>query len=317
MRKIYLLLIFLTISLQNVFAQEVKVFATTDTTEYIVGDYIKYSIELKYPKDYNVIIPMIKDSIDNLSFINNGEIIRKEEANEIVEIRHFIFSKYDSSEVTIPSFYIPYTINGGEPQFAYVNPVDIVVKTIEVDQQAEIQDVKAPIRIPLDWLLISIIALSVLALIVAGYFGYKYYRTKNSGKIVEKPELIIPPFEKALAKLHNLEEQKLWQQGYIKEYHSEVTGIIRDYFEDRFNFMALEMTTSEIIINLKSKDVTTEVLKTTEEFLENADMVKFAKYQPMPTVNELMIHEAYLIVNDTKDDTSIENKTSNEVVNAG
>ncbi len=310
MRKIYLLLVTLFIAFQTVIAQDVKVFATTDTTEYTVGDYINYSIEMKYPKGVNLVIPTITDSISNLTFIKNGEMVKNEVGNEISEIRHFIFSKYDSSEVTIPSFHISYSANGGNPQFVQVNSVDIVVKTIEVNQQAEIQDIKAPIRIPIDWLLVSLIAFLVLALIVAAYFGYKYYQKKKLGKVVVEPEIILTPFEKAIANLTKLEEKKLWQQGEIKEYHSELTGIIRDYFENKFNFIALEMTTSEIISNLKLKEVNFEVIKTTEEFLENADMVKFAKFKPMPTINETMMKQAYLIVNKT-------NQTSNEVVNVG
>lgn len=304
------MLVTLFIAFQTVIAQDVKVFATTDTTEYTVGDYINYSIEMKYPKGVNLVIPTITDSISNLTFIKNGEMVKNEVGNEISEIRHFIFSKYDSSEVTIPAFHISYSANGGNPQFVQVNSVDIVVKTIEVNQQAEIQDIKAPIRIPIDWLLVSIIAILVLALIVAAYFGYKYYQKKKLGKVVLEPEIILTPFEKAIANLTKLEEKKLWQQGEIKEYHSELTGIIRDYFENKYNFIALEMTTSEIISNLKLKEVNFEVIKTTEEFLENADMVKFAKFKPMPTINETMMKQAYLIVNKT-------NQTSNEVVNVG
>jgi hypothetical protein len=304
------LLVTLFIAFQTVIAQDVKVFATTDTTEYTVGDYINYSIEMKYPKGVNLVIPTITDSISNLTFIKNGEMVKNEVGNEISEIRHFIFSKYDSSEVTIPAFHISYSANGGNPQFVQVNSVDIVVKTIEVNQQAEIQDIKAPIRIPIDWLLVLLIAILVLALIVAAYFGYKYYQKKKLGKVVLEPEIILTPFEKAIANLTKLEEKKLWQQGEIKEYHSELTGIIRDYFENKFNFIALEMTTSEIISNLKLKEVNFEVIKTTEEFLENADMVKFAKFKPMPTINETMMKQAYLIVNKT-------NQTSNEVVNVG
>jgi len=316
LRKIYFsILIILLFTSHNISAQEVQIFATTDTTEYSVGDYIDYTIELKYPKGINVVIPMVKDSIDNLIFIKNGEIIQKEEGTEIYELRHFIFSKYDSSDVTIPSFYIPYTIEGGDPKFAFVNPVDIVVSTIEVNQEVAIQDVKVPKRIPLDWVLISIIALVVLALLVAAYFGYKYYQKKKSGKVIEKPIVVIPPYDKAITKLNELDEQKLWQNGMVKEYHSEVTGIVRDYFEDRFSFMALEMTTKEILSELKGREVTTEVVVTTEEFLANADMVKFAKFQPMPTVNESMMKEAYLIVNETKlEFTSIE---PDEVDNVG
>ena len=316
MKKYFsLILIILFAGLQNISAQEIKVFATTDTTEYIVGDYIDYTIELKYQKGINVIIPMVQDSIDNLIFIKNGEIIQKDEGSEVYELRHFIFSKYDSSDVTIPSFHIPYTIDGGDPQFAFVNPVDIVVSTVEVNQQVEIQDVKDPKRIPLDWVLISIIALLVVALLVASYFGYKYYQKKKSGKVIEKPVIVIPPYDKAITKLNELDEQKLWQNGMVKEYHSEVTGIVRDYFEDRFDFISLEMTTKETIENLKVKDVNEKVIITTEQFLANADMVKFAKFQPMPTVNEDMMKEAYLIVNDTKKEATVD--SSEEVVNAG
>ncbi len=316
MRKFYsLILIILFVALQNISAQDVKVFATTDTTEYIVGDYIDYTIELKYPKGVSIVIPMVKDSVDNLIFIKNGEIVQKEEGTEVYELRHFIFSKYDSSDVTIPSFHIPYTIDGGEPQFAFVNPVDIVVHTIEVNQEVEIQDVKDPKRIPLDWLLILAIGLLILGLIVGSYFGYKYYQKKKSGKVIEEPVIVILPYDKAITKLNELEEKKLWQEGLIKEYHSEVTGIVRDYFEDRFNFMALEMTTKEILSQLKGRAVTTEVIVTAEEFLANADMVKFAKFQPMPTVNEAMMKEAYLIVNETK--LQITAPSSEEVVDAG
>ncbi len=63
---------------KNISAQEIQVSATTDSLEYIVGDYIDYSIKLEYPKSYNVVIPMVKDSIDNLIFIKNGKVDSKE-----------------------------------------------------------------------------------------------------------------------------------------------------------------------------------------------------------------------------------------------
>ena len=37
----------------------------------------------------------------------------------------------------------------------------------------------------------------------------------------------------------------------------------------------------------------------TEDFLTNADLVKFAKYKPIATVNEEMMKQAYLIVEKT------------------
>ena len=51
-----------------------------------------------------------------------------------------------------------------------------------------------------------------------------------------------------------------------------------------------------------------DVREKTREFLSNADMVKFAKFQPMPSVNETMLQQAYDIVNKT-----IQEKTVTEV----
>ncbi|MBN2572272.1 MAG: hypothetical protein JXA68_09100, partial [Ignavibacteriales bacterium] len=86
----------------------------------------------------------------------------------------------------------------------------------------------------------------------------------------------------------------------IKEYHTDITEIIRKYFEDRFNFLALEMTSGEILENLKYHSDGVKILEVTENFLTNADLVKFAKFKPMPNVNNEMMIQAYSIVEQTK-----------------
>lgn len=304
--KILILFVFLAMGIN---AQNIQVFADTDSVEYMVGDYINYSLEVKYPKDVTVTIPSVKDSIKNLDFIKQEPPIIQESDTEVYELHKFIFSRYDSNDVIIPAYNIAYTMDGTNIQYARVNQVNILVKTIEVDAKADIQDVKDPIRIPLDWMLILIIGIIVLIIAASSFFGYKYYKKKHLPFKPQEIRVTVLPFEKALSKLHVLEEKKLWQQGQVKEYHSEITGIIRDYFEDRYHFQALEMTTPEIIASIKSRDVKLEVIAKTEDFLANADLVKFAKFQPMPTVNKEMMEEAYFIVDNTKNKTA-ENEMS-------
>lgn len=295
----YILIMFVTVSL-HLQAQNIQVFADTDSSEYVVGDYIRYSLEIKYPKGITVTIPSIKDSITNLEFIKEEPLIRQETDSEIYELHNFIFSRYDSSDIWIPTYNIAYTTDGTNVQYVKVNPVNILVRTVEVDSQSDIKDVKAPIRIPLDWLTIIIIILIIIIVALIAYFGYRYYKKKYTPEPQKEIKITVLPYERALTNLHELEDKKLWQQGMIKEYHTEVTGIIRDYFEERFHFQALEMTTPEILDSIKSREVKVEVIAKTEEFLANADMVKFAKFQPMPTVNEEMMKEAYFIVDFTK-----------------
>jgi len=296
---IYTLLFFLTVSFTTS-AQNIQAFADTDSIEYYVGDYINYTLELRYQKGITVTIPSIKDSISNLEFIKEETPIKEESGTEVLEIHKYIFSRYDSSDIWIPAYNIAYTTDGTNIQHVKVNPVNILVKTVDTDAQNDIRDVKDPIRIPQDWLVIIIIILVLVIAALASFFGYRYYKKKHPPQEQKEVKIRVLPYQKALTNLHELEDKKLWQQGMIKEYHTEVTGIIRDYFEERFHFQALEMTTPEIMDSIKSREVKIEVIAKTEQFLANADMVKFAKFQPMPTVNESMMKEAYFIVDNTK-----------------
>lgn len=296
--SIFLIVFILFVS--TVSAQSISVTASTDTTDYQVGDYITLTLEVRYDSKFKVEFPPVKDSVKVLEFIQELPSEKKEVDGRVTEYRKYVFSKYDSAEVTIPSIFFSYTEGeNGETKFIATTPIVITVKTLQVNPQEEIRDVKEPLKLPLDWLLIIVLVLLASGLGVAAYYLYKYWKKKKQGKDVAEPEIIIPPHEKALLKLSELEEKHLWQNGQVKEYHSEVTGITRQYFEDRFNFRALEMPSSEILGVLSYLPEGQKIVSTAEQFFSNADLVKFAKFEPIPKVNEKMMKQAYDIVNQT------------------
>jgi hypothetical protein len=296
-RTVLFLSFFMTVGLN---AQNISVSASTDTSIYKVGDYIKYTLDIKHGKSIKVYLPSVKDSIKTLEFIQAGQPEKNEVNNNVLEKYTFIFSKYDSAQVTIPSYKIAYTVGSdAEKKFIAVNPLTIVVKTLQVNQQEEIRDIKEPMTLPLNWLLISLIVLGIFILCVAGYFAYRYYEKKKLAKAGIVPIAIIPPHEIALNELKELESKKLWQQGNVKDYHSQITEIIRKYFEARFDFHALEITSPEIIECLNILEEGKDFAGIANDFFSNADMVKFAKFQPMPAVNDEMMKQAYRIVNET------------------
>ena len=284
-------------AVQIAFAQNISISASTDTTQYKVGDYIKYALELRYDHNIKVDVPSVKDSVKNLDFIRESPPIKNEVNNKIIERHIYIFSKYDSSQVTIPSYRVYYTVgNDSTKKFLAVNPVTILVKTLPVNSNEDIRDVKEPMKLPLNWLLIGIIVFAVLVLLIAAYLIYRHYKKKREGMVSSAPVIVIPPHEIALGELRELEEKKLWQQGQIKEYHSEITQIVRKYFEGRFNFRALEITSAEILACLNYLDEAAKIVPIADGFFTNADLVKFAKFQPMPKVNEDMMAQAYQII---------------------
>lgn len=295
---------FLVIALFFIFskaeAQSISVSAITDTTSYRVGDYITYELEIKHENYITAHVPSVKDSVKVLEFIKELPFEKKDVDGKIIERYKFIFSKYDSGKVTIPSLQIGYSEgNSSVKKYVATLPVTITVHTLQVNTQEDIRDVKEPLKLPLDWLLIIIILIVVSGLAVGGYYWYKYYKKKKEGKIIEVPEVVVPPHEIALNELRVLEMKKLWQNGHVKEYHSEITEIVRKYFEARFNFKALEMTSSEILAVLSYIENGKNIVETSASFFSNADLVKFAKFEPMPKVNDEMMAQAYRIVNET------------------
>ena len=281
-------------------AQSISVSASTDTTDYKVGDYITLSIELKHDKNIKVELPNLKDSLKVLEYIKSLPVDKKENDNKVIELHKFIFSKYDSGKVEIPSIKIfYYENNSSEKKYLSTSPFSIVVHTLQVNTQEDIRDVKEPIKIPLPWWIIALIIVGAAILIFGGYYLYKFIKKRKHKEVELIPEVKIPPHEIALQQLNELKEKKLWQSGKVKEYHSELTDIIRSYFEARFNFRALEMPSSEILPVLSIIDDAKEIFTIVEKFFNNADLVKFAKYEPMPQVNEEMLEQAFEIVKKT------------------
>lgn len=296
-KKIKASLLFIILLAFPISAQQITVKAVTDSSKYKVGDYITYKLEFAYDKNIKINYPSVKDSIKNLEFIKEELPSKNESDKKIMESRVFVFSKYDSSIVNIPSYKVYYT-DGQTQNFVAVNPVTVTVEKIAVDTTKDIQDVKPPVEIPFNWVLALIIFGIAAALAIAGYYLYKHYKSKNQPKA--KPEPKIPPYELALIQLNSLNEKQLWQKGQIKDYHSEITEIVRRYFEARFGFLALEMTTGEMLKCLEQSKEGYEIKILAEKFFGNADLVKFAKFVPMPSVNGEMMDQARDIVEKTR-----------------
>ncbi len=294
-----ILFIILFISV-NTFAQSVTANASTDKSDYLVGDYIHFNIKVDYNKGTLIYPPAIQDSLKNVSIIKSESPVTKEVNGKITTTYNYILSGYDSVGVTIPPIPIMYkNANDSTIHTAATNEVQFTIRTVKVNTQSGIKDVKAPIKIPLDWKLILLWILIGIVVIGLAYYLYLRYAKKKSQQQPVHKVIKLPPHVVALNSLQELEDKKLWQQGKIKEYHSEITEIIRRYFEARFNFPALELTTSEAMDLLNQRKDTEPIRNITYDFLSNADLVKFAKFTPVVSLNEEMLKQAYSIVNKT------------------
>jgi hypothetical protein len=173
----------------------------------------------------------------------------------------------------------------------------LTLAAMTFDPKGDIKDVKRPLSAP--WLFIDYLPYIVGLLLLAGAFaGYAIYRKKKKQKTdaLSMVKIAIPPHREALTALRLLEEKKLWQQGLVKQYYSETTEIVRLFFEKRWSIVALEMTSAEILLQMKQVPEALKVWSDMERFFLIADLVKFAKYQPSPSDHEKEMQLAYDIV---------------------
>jgi hypothetical protein len=91
----------------------------------------------------------------------------------------------------------------------------------------------------------------------------------------------LTPEEIAHAALAALLQEDLPGRGMIKEFYLRLTGIVRQYIEDTTGLRAPEQTTEEFLRDMRSRDTfPPDRSVRLAEFLEAADMVKYAGQEP-------------------------------------
>lgn len=305
MKKLFLFFQIITLTVISAFSQQVTTSLNIDKKNLVIGDQAKLTVSVNSPPDYLVNFPIFGDSLSsgveivNLApidtFLTNDEKTRT--LNQIYTITIF-----DSGLYYIRPFSIQFK-KPGSPAFDSIltDSLLVTVKTIPVDTTKAIKDIKAPIRAPLTMVEIfeylGILLAGAAIVLIILYFIYKVRRKEPLIPFPEKPKPAA--HITAIEDLEKLRQKKLWQSGFVKEYHSDLTDILRLYIERRFLFNAMEMVTSEILDSFRRGDISPEMMKKLGGLLYLADMVKFAKYKPMPDENDASLNDAVSFVRST------------------
>lgn len=181
----------------------------------------------------------------------------------------------------------------------------LTVNTVPVDTSAAIKDIKEIYEVPYrwqDWLRDNWPWLAGTAAVAAAIIGVIIWLRRRKPKTRVEPVLPVKPLHvRVLEALDEVERRKLWQQGQVKEHHSAVTDILRGYIEERYQVPALESTTDDLLGILRTSSMTTSQREQLANLLRMADMVKFAKWTPLPAENEHVLAGAIKLVHQTAD----------------
>ena len=272
--RTFALLIFL-FSFSSGFSQTVGTMVSKN--EIKIGEQIQLTLKTKVNDKDLVVFPDL-DSIGKLEVVQSFPPVKTKKANQIEWTKKYNLTQFDAGKYKIPSLEVVVNKKKINSESIEISVVDVAVDTTK----QKMHDIKEDVSINLEKtkqkpeLSDKEVLLGLLFALVLGAIFYFILRLKHRNK--KKAEQYISPYNKAF-----LGFSEVNKQSNSKEYYSNLTEIIKSYFEKTLEFSALESTTEQFILKLKNAvaEKQFEISETTitqiEKLFTKADLVKFAK----------------------------------------
>lgn len=279
--------------------------ASLDTNAILIGDQTGLELNFTCPPGYKVKWPVIGDTlITHVEIVNRTGVdtaLNNDKSGKIYHQRLNITS-FDSGYYAIPPFRIRFKQPGDTTtHFTETEPLLLHVKTVPVDMKADIKGLKSLWTAPFTFREALPYILLVIGVGLITFFIIYYLRKRKKAEPIFRgpPKPKLPPHQIALDALETLRNKKLWQNGHVKEYHTELIDIIRNYLLGRFNIHALEYTSDEIMESVESTAANEQAKAKLRQSLVMADMVKFAKMKPLPVEHDTSLNNCIDFVRET------------------
>lgn len=168
----------------------------------------------------------------------------------------------------------------GTDQWFPTKPVVLESESIQKEPPGkEIASARGPVWIYPGLRGVMLYVLLALGVAALGYLIWRLIRKVRRAVKLRR----MSPRERALFELAELMARDLVGHQRVKEFYFELTMIVRAYIERAHAIRAPEQTTEEFLAAVSSDGrFSREVVKKLREFMQAADLVKYAGVQPTP-----------------------------------
>lgn len=297
----------------NLSAQGFTVNASVDSTQLWIGQQTALTFEINQTQGLKIQSPIFSDVI-----IKGLELVEPVKADttvspdgHLIVKQKYQITSFEDSLFLIPPF--PF-VSGDDTVWSASLSLKVIQPFVIDTTKNQITDIKGVlepefnlwfwIKKYLPWM-IGIWLIAAIAILIILILR----RKKQNLPLIRKPN--VPAHVVAIQKLDKIKQDKLWLQDRQKEFHTQVTDVLREYIERVYEIPALEMTSDEVLeqlVALKSEDKSAYLAL--KEILQLADLVKFAKWIAMTDENEHSLTNAYVFVNQTKKEEKKEDVVS-------
>ncbi|NLX95556.1 MAG: protein BatD [Rhodopirellula sp.] len=260
----------------------VRVIVEASPAKARLSDQITLTLRIEAAAGVQVRKPNLKGSIGDFVIRDFRQPLpRVDEDREIFE-RVYALEPTKTGTLSIPPLRIAFTDprgqNGEAESVLETEPFRIEIESVvasETPSLADLRPLAPPVPVPaqrtpsLWWSLVPLGA--VLAAVV-------WLIRRRQRRMVEAAPL--SPRELARDELERLLGRDLAETD-VKQFYTELTGIVRRYIERSTQVRAPEQTTEEFLHEIAEKETfSADESQRLRQFLESADLVKFAAYRP-------------------------------------
>ena len=277
-----------------------------------IGDPLYLELEVRAEPDVELLMPEFGDSLDRFSIVDFTRSEVADDEGRTISRQRYTLAPSRSGAQHIPPLLVEFVDRraGRDPAPEGEDAYEILTAVLDFEVATALPEgASLELRASLGrlgarempgrgrtlWLLA---ALSAAAAAVFGVRAWAIWRSRT---------LRRSAYDVAKADLDALLMAPRPGEREMDVFFVRLSGIVRRYLENRFGLRSPELTTEEFVEELaNSPDLFRSHQRLLREFLDRADLVKFAHLVPDPADVELSLESARSFLEATRGDASVE-----------
>jgi len=254
--------------------------ARVDKATAHVGDAIAVTVTAVARKGVPVNLPNVLD-LGAFSLLERAE--SEADLGDGRVRREFILkvAAYEPGPQTVPAVEVTYLGKGGDVHQTRTQPLEIKIASLIANEpEPALKDNAPPVAVLKQDLRLVYVAGGLLAAAIGALVTWLIVRRLRQRVVVRPGPPPRPAHEIALERLDRLGSYGFLENADNRPFYFAVSEIIRDFLGARYGFDSLELTTDELMEELRRRAGQHLVLSEIGRWLAACDLVKFAKISP-------------------------------------
>jgi len=281
--------------------------------EPVIGDSLYLELEVHAEPDVELLMPEFGEALDRFSIVDFTRSEVADEQGGTISRQRYTLAPSRSGPQVIPPLLVEFVDRreGRTPAPEGEDAYELLTAALDFEVAAALPEgASLELRAPLGklgarsmpgrfralWMLLALVALGM-----AAYFGFRGWAAWRSRALRRSA------YDIARAELDALFLSPRPREREMDAFFVQLSGIVRRYLENRFGLRSPELTTEEFVEELaNSPDLVRSHQKLLRDFLNRADLVKFAHLVPEPADVELSLESARSFLDATRVDLESE-----------